>query len=440
MAKISISSSAQTVLFVAGLLFIGLVLVGPILTFSAATPGAAQLTGEGSIQRQIGYVLVLALIIYGAVRSGRGYKSLLIPVPIALALAWCWLSLTWAVDPGIALRRLILTTIAVWSTFILIQGATYKQSLLILRVSMLAALVGNYLTVLLAPATGIHLALDSEVPTAIIGNWRGFMTHKNFAGAATALCMILFVFDAEKIPKWVRGAVLIAAAFFLFKTQSKTSAGMVAMSMLIGWVYLGFDTQIRRFAVPLLMLVAAIVLVLDSAYQDFAVQNFLSSQAFTGRGYIWSAMLRYVETNWELGAGFGSFWNIGPDSPIYDYGQGFVREVTVGHNGYLDLLVTIGLPGLLLVVFAAVVWPTWKLLSGKILPERGALATALLVFCVGHNMTESSLFERDSLIGVIMMAAIAIAQNWHEDERRDASRDARDIFAVLSRRAGGSKN
>ncbi|EIZ79020.1 exopolysaccharide production protein [Novosphingobium sp. Rr 2-17] len=429
------AGGADPILIFAGLLFVVLVLIGPILTFNEGTSGAAQFTGEGSVQRQIGYLVALGLVIYGALRAGRGYKALFVPWPIALALAWCWLSLIWAIDPGVAVRRLTLTTLVVWSTFILIQGASYKQALMLLRVAMLAALIGNYLTVLLDPPVGIHLMLDSQVPTSIVGNWRGFMVHKNFAGAATAICILLFVFDASSIKPWIRASVFAAALFFLYKTQSKTSAGMVVAAMLIGWVYLAFDTSLRRFAVPLLMVIAAVLLLLDSAYQDFAVRNFLNSQAFTGRGYIWSAMLRFASANLVTGAGFGSFWNIGSASPIYDYGQGFVREVTVGHNGYLDLLVTIGLPGLLLVVFAAIIWPTWKLLTGKILPERGALSVALLVFCVGHNMTESSLFERDSLIGVILMAAIAIAQNWHEDERKDNRGDGRDIFAVLRRRA-----
>jgi O-antigen ligase len=414
-------------LTLSGLAFFILVLIGPVVTYN----DSLSMSNSGSLLRQVGYTVTFLTLIYAVLQDGKGWRALQIPWPVALALAWCWLSLTWAINLEIAFQRLVLTNLAVWFAFILVRGAGYERSLDILRVVLVTALVGNYLTVLIDPTVGIHLLRDS---TAVYGNWRGLMGHKNFAGAACAICIILFIFGSSRTNMYIRILVIAAATFFLFKSQSKTSGGMVAIAIIGGWVFLKFDSSIRRFAIPLLMLFSAAFVLAGTLYSGTAIQDILNPKSFTGRGYIWSSMLRYAETNWIRGSGFGSFWKIGFESPIFNYGTGFVREVAVGHNGYLDLLVTIGVPGLVLTLFAMIIWPTWKLLTDNISSQRGALAAALLIFCIGHNFTESSVLERDSFIGVMLMITIAFAQSWYAEEKGRARNEGQDVFAVLRQR------
>jgi O-antigen ligase len=142
---------------------------------------------------------------------------------------------------------------------------------------------------------------------------------------------------------------------------------------------------------------------------DETLGPFARRDGLTGRVQIWPSMVGYATDHPITGAGYGSFWNIGPSSPVYQYGRNWVAELSNGHNGYLDLLVGIGLPGLILVVAATMIIPVFKLLANTSLArERGALLIALLVFCAGHNMTETSLFERDTIIQVFLMLAVAL--------------------------------
>ena len=335
----------------------------------------------------------------------------MLPWPLLLALVWCWISLAWAINVGIAVRSLVLTTLTAWNTFILVQAAGYERTLSVLRVVLCGLLAVNFAVVVLDPGLGKHLMLDSAVATTNVGAWRGIMGHKNVAGAACAITVLLFLFDAGQIKLWLRALVVATAGTFLFMSQSKTSAGVLGIAILCGWIYHRFSERIRKFLIPIIMFATAVIFFLGSTYSSFVVDHYLNAKAFTGRGWIWSAMLRYSGDHLLLGSGFGSFWNIGGDSPIYKYGLGFVREVTVGHNGFLDLLVSVGLIGLLLVVFATVLRPTWQLLTNRIIPARGALAVTLLVFCVGHNVTETSVLARDVFVGVIMLIAIAFANN-----------------------------
>jgi O-antigen ligase len=118
-------------------------------------------------------------------------------------------------------------------------------------------------------------------------------------------------------------------------------------------------------------------------------------------------LFHYAQDHLWTGAGFGSFWNVGDESPVYKYGQGFSTLVAVGHNGYLDLLVTVGLPGLMLAVIAVFIWPMMRMLTTHSLrPAKGGLICALLVFCIGHNFTESSLLDRDALTGMVAILVV----------------------------------
>lgn len=440
-ANPAVRSSDDKLLYIAGAAFFTMVLLAPLMVVREAAIGDISASGEGSTFRQVAYVLILLFSIFAAMRQGPGAKALIMPWPLLLALGWCWISLSWAINPGVAVRRLVLMTIVVWNTFIIMQAAGYDRTIKLLRILFVVSLVADYLAVLIEPSVGIHEMLDGDIQLTVVGNWRGLMGHKNIAGAACAVTIMLFFYDAKQMKQWLRWGVIAAAAFFLYKAQSKTSAGMLGIALLCGWIFQRYDERIRSFAIPMIMFVTAIGWFFYSTYQSFVFANLLNPKFFTGRGFIWDAMFRYASEHILLGAGYGSFWDAGQDSPIYDYGQGFVKTAGSGHNGYLDLLVAVGLPGVLLAVFATVVWPAWKLLASRITPQRGAMAVALLLFCMGHNVTESSLLQRDTLIGIVIMVAVAIAGNWEKVGVQGVKKfSGGDLFAALaSRRREGSE-
>lgn len=383
-----------------------LVLLGPIMTF-----GGMNLSDEGTVERQIGYVVVLALAIFASLPVITRFSLIALPVPMLLALGWCWLSLSWAIDPDSSLRRLVLMTTVAWTVFILVRHSSYRSMIDVIRWCLVAAVLLSYLVVAIDPQTGIHTMTESAMPTALIGNWRGFLGHKNFAGAVCALCILLFLFDAKRFPLLLRGAIIVVAAYFLIRSQSKTSMGMLAMAITGGILFETLSRRLRAYVIPIITVLGTLIWFWTSAYLDFLKTNFFDPTAFTGRGQIWATLLRYSQDHLWFGAGFGSFWNIGPHSPVFVYGQNFVTKITVGHSGYLDLLVTVGLPGVLLAIFAAIIWPFWMLLSRTDLPApRGALIAAMLMFCIGHNVTESGLFERDAIVSSLLFFAVAFAQ------------------------------
>jgi O-antigen ligase len=142
---------------------------------------------------------------------------------------------------------------------------------------------------------------------------------------------------------------------------------------------------------------------------DEMLGPFQRKDALTGRVEIWPYLFNYAKDHPFTGSGYGSFWNIGENSPVYQYTKNWVSELGNGHNGYIDLLVQIGVPGLVLAVIATIISPAVRLLSTNVAGRSQlALLVAMLVFCAGHNMTESSLLERDTIIEVFLMFTIAL--------------------------------
>jgi exopolysaccharide production protein ExoQ len=263
------------------------------------------------------------------------------------------------------------------------------------------------------PTTGVHQVQAAGFESDLSGDWRGIMIQKNYAGLTCAMAILLFTFDAAKIHLALRAAVIVAAAAFLYLSDSQTSQIMVVASLVFGGIFLWLAQTKGRAAlapswVGWIVLAVPALLFVSMAIDNTPYLEMLTDPAgFTGRTQIWTALLKFYADFPLFGAGYGSFWDLGPTGPIFQYGKGWVTEISQGHNGYLDLLVQIGLPGTVLVLFATLAWPVQRLLRGGDHPVR-PLAAAMFLFCLGHNLTESMLFDRDALSQVFLLIALAL--------------------------------
>lgn len=298
---------------------------------------------------------------------------------------------------------------------------------MIARVLLVVLLVVNILVSLLFPDLGVH-SVNEPADKGLIGDWRGIMTHKNFAGPTVALLILMFAFDARRIPMALRLIVIAAASYFLYRSGSKTSAGMVVSALAIGALFLYYKGKSKNFIIILTCLAGMAGAVMAYLYQDPLSGNFTDERSFTGRPLIWKALANYWSDHPWTGSGYGSFWNIGPQGPIYRYATGWVTEVATGHNGFLDLLATVGVPGLILILIATIIIPVFTLMSkADTNAPRNALVISILFFCIGHNATESTLFDRDAIPEVFIMFAIAAIANM------EANRFSRTSRPPLSR-------
>ncbi|UPJ41145.1 O-antigen ligase family protein [Bradyrhizobium sp. 40] len=391
-------------------LFLILVFVG-LHPLSAAELYDGDMAGGGDFLRQLAYIAIFGGLLL-SLRSAPS-ASLSMPKTLLALLVWCWASLAWAVDPGVAFRRITLTSIVVGCCFLSVSLLGRERFKRLLALTLAAVIVADLIAVVVHPNAIQGYDFLEE---ALVGNWRGLHIEKNAAGAIAGAATIIFFFTAVERAKvrWGYFSMLILAYFFLYKTQSKTSFGLVPAAILLG---LGYRFLYRNaFVARVLAVTSAVIFAAGAAaflrYLPEITSFVTDPEAFTGRGMIWSGLGAYIADNWELGSGYGSFWNISSGSLISAYtDQKWIEEfIYVGHNGYLDAVAQLGIVGFGLVLIALIVVPIGKALkcTNESHRARHTMAFSLVVFCALHNFQETSFLERDNPLFVLLCFSLAL--------------------------------
>jgi len=375
----------------------------PVTQFGAA--GASQ----GDIIRQILYLGTATLVALAALQRFGSGALRAVPISMALLLAWCLASALWAPVPGLVLRRAGLEVVIVVSLMLSVETLGPARAFTLWRWLLAGVLLVNFLSIPLV-ASARHGA--GEIDPALVGNWRGLYAHKNIAGAVSAITAILFLFTRTGWKNWIGMAIALASMIFLFMTHSKSSAGFLAIALLAGLCYRiawrdGLSRAILAAIIAVIVCAGIAFVLLDGD----AIAKFLEDpDEFTGRAAIWAAELRYIADHPLLGAGFGTFTDAGIQSPLHNYaGASWVDAVSHGHNGYLQVLVTIGGVGFVLAMLAAVIAPLQRFWTLACPDGDGfkPLLMALFVFAILHNFMESDFLEGDAAVWVALLITIA---------------------------------
>lgn len=367
--------------------------------------GQALSTTDTVAQAGFSVLFVILLVAHG---MPTRRELFVVPTSIMIFLGYCCFTLIWSIDLSFGARRLLSASVVIWLVFRYVYAFGPDLLLYRFRQAMIAMLIVNFLVALFSPS-GIHTYAFGDEPY-LLGNWRGMMPHKNIAGAACALTILLFLFDNRHFSRTVSAFVVVGAAIFLFYTNSRTSGGVALCAILLAAASRRYNVRYRLLLSFGLLIFAVVVFWMLWSRVDGVIEMLDDPGALTGRGAIWPLLLEYASRYPWTGAGFGSFWTIDSSSPIRTLTTGWVAESAPhGHNGYLDLLVTIGVPGLVLAMIVLVIWPLLRLmLSQSIAAPRRALLFGLMVFCIGHNLTESTLMVSAMVVQVFLILAIAI--------------------------------
>ena len=252
------------------------------------------------------------------------------------------------------------------------------------------------------------------------GDFRGFFDDKNGLGALAALGIL--VGGAVRAELETRGARLINLLYLggwlaiIALAHSKTSLGLI---LIVPALYIGLLTTagVTRLGIGVYLILLPVVL---AAALTFIIQGMgitplkllalISPDAtFTGRTSIWSFAFASMRGHWLLGYGYQSFWNVGAESPNLKAPEEFVHLLNQAHNGYLDVLLTIGAIGLALLLgtlaqgFAA----ASRARRSSLMAHR--LCWLLLIFALLHNGTESSFVRGFTPTWLFTLFALMIA-------------------------------
>lgn len=368
-------------------------------------------TGDGNFARQI--VLLLAALVGGCAlvirNGGRPWVLIkVIPWPVLALLAWCVLTISWSPFPDIGTRRLIQIAILAFIAFAFVR---YLEPLPTFRLLAVTLVYLVCLSVLLAPVlpSGIH---GAERAASLSGAWRGLFVHKNHAGVAALLAVILsyFFMRMERKPIWIIGMVF--GVLLLILSKSKTSLALLVPLVVCGIFVERYLRGVFSMSLTLFVVTSSSLLVLVLILVNFdALAEVLSDpRAFTGRVGIWMALNGVISDHFWGGVGYGSIYDVGDTSLLTRYGEAWVSRVGHAHNGYVELWASIGLVGLVLAVVAFMLLPLYRLLSARgHAPSFVGMLAAVIVLAMVHNMMETTLMHRPVLLWYALLIVAACA-------------------------------
>ncbi|NKR74011.1 hypothetical protein GS492_15325 [Rhodococcus hoagii] len=187
---------------------------------------------------------------------------------------------------------------------------------------------------------------------------RGIFVHSNLFATVCALALVTLAVEWVIRPQSRKfTAVWIAVAgVTLWVTDSRTGqvtlAAAVLVVLAVEWVKKR-NSRYRSVAVGVAGALGLAALVAENLSLSSLSMAMGRSADLTGRTEIWSATLREVERSPWLGGGFLTVWR--DDSPValrIRSSLGF--RAAHAHNGYLDILLQLGIVGL--VMFSALVF------------------------------------------------------------------------------------
>jgi len=351
------------------------------------------------------YLVTTTLCLAAAAGRFGSPLALRLPLPIVLLLAYAGVSLLWSAVPGIALPRCLQFALVTCTAFGFAQAFGARLVIGVLTVALGVAVLLDLAAVALV-AGAVHRPVNS--PEMLAGAWRGLLhLHKNGAGPVAALAALVLAIRFVHRPRWLTAALLAAAILLLIGTQSRTAQVLLAACLGFAVVYRAI--LIRLSAVGRLAVAGFAALLLGLLFGSMLLAYLTDPAALTGRVGLWEALGRYLAGNWIAGSGYGSFWRLGTQAPILGLTDGWATRTGQAHNGYLDALLSLGIVGFGLTLWAFVAQPARDLLRLRPpLDEATLLAATLFAFCALHNLVESSVLIGNQPIHFVLALSIAV--------------------------------
>ena len=396
-------------------------LISPfVLVSSGGLDTAANISASKSnALNQLFWIGLFGLLVVSAGRRLLNAFTVLRSPLIWLLFLYLLLAVTsvmWSHAPGIAFRRVVLQIIVVLSLVISVSFTDDARTLLRrLRLLMNTVVLLNAVAVVVLPPTPIGHA--------------GIYTQKNNLGAVMALALMFNLYGFLMSRGLLRrfGMLIISALAFglLVLSQSKTSLGLAVLMPAIAYVAVGMAFLFRINATVLLIFGAvtgAVLLSYQSLLTRFGFSDLslflFNDETYTGRTFIWAFVLDVISRAPLLGQGYASFWATGSDSIAFREAPGFVILLIQAHNGYLDVMLELGIAGisLLFLIVLAALFSAARVVA---LDTRIAfLCYSLMLFVICHNMLESSWFRSFSLNWLIFLLAAllphAVMRTWNK--------------------------
>jgi O-antigen ligase len=378
--------------------------------------GGAEAQGEREVLILTYFILTVLILISSpkVLRLAADMKALtLLPILAIVSAAW-------SQYPSISFIRggyfLFDTFFAYW---LLQKLSTARLRSFIMMTGTVVALASIVLVIAL-PKFGIVGALSH------LGAWQGIFTEKNLAGKSLTFLLTPAV-DFSRRPSPSRIAYLCTILGLIVMSQSRTAWAISAIYLFFMFLLsLARSLEYRivaliTFTVSSTLVLGFVVFILN--WQDIFLALGVDP-TLTGRIQIWNALLVEIAARPWGGYGYQAFW-----SGL----EGASRTVLItsgwafsyAHNGILEILLQLGVAGLVIVLFLLVlsVRNAWFCFHRSLDPDV-PWYIGLIFLTLLYNIDEGTLIFPHALYSVLFTIACAgliLARNKVLRSARDAS-------------------
>lgn len=352
----------------------------------------------------------LALGLFLVSGSARSFQGL---AGIGVLAGWLLVSALFTPNPGTGLRQGIVQIIVMLNAYLVLHLPRDEQAFAKAGLWAVALALGlSYFGVLFRPAAGIHQMGDLLEPF-LSGLWRGHFIHKNAASAAMVVAVFYALYlhaRGWRLSGWVLG---LAALVFLVQTGGKTSLATLPLVIIV--VFCIEKLPFWRWLIVLGGLAVFNTIVLGVTFQpDFAeaIAALGIDPSFTNRTDIWRIAMAAASEVQATGMGLHAFW--GSDQNLFGGGliETWAYAAGSAHNGFIDVALNIGLPGLMLVIAIFVIAPLRNLgpaFAGSNSPALTRLFARIWLFGIINACLESLFFARSGILWFcFVMACIGL--------------------------------
>lgn len=369
-------------------------LVGPLLN-------PTQVTTESAVLRLM-WPPVYAVVLLLALRRWRQLARFWAPAVLAFGLvAWALATRSWSLDPDTTGRRVL--ALFMTTLFGLYLGAAYpgRRLLVFLGVTFLVMAGLSLAFVFGYPAAGVHHDVNA-------GSWRGIWYEKNQLGAMMVIGALASLCAARTSAPgrlwWLAAAASCVAMMVMAKSATSLVCLVAALAIVGAMMLFGrgpASAVATVWAGGTTALAAGLALWLRP---DTVLLLLGKDPTLTGRTGIWDAILRQVEKSPWLGYGYAAFWGL-KSPPAMIVRKQTKWLVPSAHNGWLDLLVQVGLVGVALYAAVYVVAVLAGLIRSRRLREGDFSLLYLIVFGV-VTLSESFILEQNNASWTLFVACL----------------------------------
>ncbi len=357
-------------------------------------------------------LLSAVMVVLTAFRHAKAWRSLATPMCLILC---CWLLINtiFSHDFGISSQRLVLScSVIALAASVLLLPDTQAELDLWLSASTLIFLAVCYLGILLVPALSKHTVRDL-FESHLAGDWRGPFGHKNVAAPVMAMLIFVGLYLASRKALVSGVLIMLLSAIFLIFTGGKSATALCIFTFVLSAAIVAVDSMLLRACLAFGPLLGLNLLTVGSVFSEgFAdiLKLMPFDTTFTGRTDIWQFAISSLALHPLLGYGYAAFWGTTSiEKLVQDDQIEWAASASHSHNGYLDSALTLGYPGLALIIMVLLVAP---LMNFSIATRSGndqPLAKLFLrfwVFGIYLSSMESFLLDRADPIWFMFLVSV----------------------------------